>query len=104
MKGSLSLNEFTNRLKDQQLDLYYTRDDARLLFEYLSNDPADGSIPVVDMAKLVNNDVASSRKSEEKLQRLKVADIKHDIGSQLLEHNKQVRIDTEPFTVSISYS
>ena len=103
MKASLSLNEFTNKLKEQQLDLYFSRDDARFLFEHLSNDPADGVVPVVDMARLVSNDITSSRKSDEKLQRLKVADIKHDIGKQLLEHNQRVRIDTEPFTVSLLY-
>jgi len=99
VNGKITLNEFSNKMKERNYDIYFTRDEQRLLYEKISANPSDGKVTGARIATIASDTINSSRKSDHKRNRILVSDIKHTISQQLFDKNRVVRLDNDTKSV-----
>lgn len=100
VNDGVSLNDFSSKMKERNYDIYFTRDEQRLLFEKLTSNPSDGKVAGSRIVTVVSKTLDTSRKSDHKRNRILVSDIKHNISQQLFEKNRIVRLDNDTKSVA----
>lgn len=86
LDSNITLDQFTEKIKERNYDIYYSREDQRLLFEKLSRDPADGSIEVKQLVTAMGEKPVLSDTIPKDVQESSSLDnIRHKVFMQLKE-------------------